>query len=245
MIVADTDVLIEGHTDATGSEEYNLTLSRNRAQAVDHALHPHLRGLWRVQRCKQHHGGRPPDTGHPADEAGQHPGARLDGDTMPWRRPRPPSGKLKKREEKDAAADRQQQRARLEQRERVRLEPGIRVEQQEGRTRRSGRRQVVGLAHCILHRFQMGFTLTFFNRFVQLFKWNGRYIDSVGAAIFTFSVDIAVYFFGQGMGFLYDFFPGADRLDILRASLDASRQFTVRDEVVTAVALIHDTVARH
>jgi len=33
----DTEVLIEGHTDATGSEDYNLTLSRNRAQAVaDH-----------------------------------------------------------------------------------------------------------------------------------------------------------------------------------------------------------------
>jgi outer membrane protein OmpA-like peptidoglycan-associated protein len=30
----DTDILIEGHTDATGSEEYNLTLSRNRAQSV-------------------------------------------------------------------------------------------------------------------------------------------------------------------------------------------------------------------
>ena len=30
----DTDILIEGHTDATGSDEYNLTLSRNRAQSV-------------------------------------------------------------------------------------------------------------------------------------------------------------------------------------------------------------------
>jgi outer membrane protein OmpA-like peptidoglycan-associated protein len=30
----DTDILIEGHTDATGSEEHNLTLSRNRAQGV-------------------------------------------------------------------------------------------------------------------------------------------------------------------------------------------------------------------
>jgi outer membrane protein OmpA-like peptidoglycan-associated protein len=30
----DTEILIEGHTDATGSEEHNLTLSRNRAQAV-------------------------------------------------------------------------------------------------------------------------------------------------------------------------------------------------------------------
>jgi outer membrane protein OmpA-like peptidoglycan-associated protein len=31
---ADTDILIEGHTDATGSEEYNLRLSENRARAV-------------------------------------------------------------------------------------------------------------------------------------------------------------------------------------------------------------------
>jgi len=31
---ADTEILIEGHTDATGSEEHNLTLSRNRAQSV-------------------------------------------------------------------------------------------------------------------------------------------------------------------------------------------------------------------
>jgi len=30
----DTDVLIEGHTDATGSDEYNLELSRNRASSV-------------------------------------------------------------------------------------------------------------------------------------------------------------------------------------------------------------------
>jgi outer membrane protein OmpA-like peptidoglycan-associated protein len=30
----DTEILIEGHTDATGSAEYNLTLSRNRAQSV-------------------------------------------------------------------------------------------------------------------------------------------------------------------------------------------------------------------
>jgi len=30
----DTNILIEGHTDATGSEEYNLELSRNRASSV-------------------------------------------------------------------------------------------------------------------------------------------------------------------------------------------------------------------
>jgi len=30
----DTDILIEGHTDSTGSEEHNLTLSRQRAQSV-------------------------------------------------------------------------------------------------------------------------------------------------------------------------------------------------------------------
>lgn len=31
---SDTEILIEGHTDATGSAEYNMTLSRNRADAV-------------------------------------------------------------------------------------------------------------------------------------------------------------------------------------------------------------------
>jgi len=30
----DTDILIEGHTDATGSDEHNLELSRNRASSV-------------------------------------------------------------------------------------------------------------------------------------------------------------------------------------------------------------------
>jgi outer membrane protein OmpA-like peptidoglycan-associated protein len=35
---SDTLVLIEGHTDATGSSEYNLGLSRNRAQAVANYL---------------------------------------------------------------------------------------------------------------------------------------------------------------------------------------------------------------
>jgi len=30
----DTEILIEGHTDATGSADYNMTLSRNRANAV-------------------------------------------------------------------------------------------------------------------------------------------------------------------------------------------------------------------
>lgn len=35
---ADTDVLIEGHTDSSGSEDYNPGLSRNRAQAVANYL---------------------------------------------------------------------------------------------------------------------------------------------------------------------------------------------------------------
>jgi outer membrane protein OmpA-like peptidoglycan-associated protein len=34
----DTNILIEGHTDATGSEEYNLQLSRARSQAVANFL---------------------------------------------------------------------------------------------------------------------------------------------------------------------------------------------------------------
>lgn len=34
----DTNVLIEGHTDASGSEEHNLNLSRNRAQSVANHL---------------------------------------------------------------------------------------------------------------------------------------------------------------------------------------------------------------
>jgi outer membrane protein OmpA-like peptidoglycan-associated protein len=34
----DTDILLEGHTDATGSEEYNLDLSRKRAQSVANYL---------------------------------------------------------------------------------------------------------------------------------------------------------------------------------------------------------------
>ncbi len=34
----DSDVLVEGHTDSRGSESYNLTLSKNRAQAVTNYL---------------------------------------------------------------------------------------------------------------------------------------------------------------------------------------------------------------
>ena len=34
----DTEILIEGHTDATGSEDHNLVLSRNRAHAVANEL---------------------------------------------------------------------------------------------------------------------------------------------------------------------------------------------------------------
>jgi outer membrane protein OmpA-like peptidoglycan-associated protein len=34
----DTDILLEGHTDATGSEEHNLELSRLRAQSVSNYL---------------------------------------------------------------------------------------------------------------------------------------------------------------------------------------------------------------
>lgn len=34
----DTDILVEGHTDATGSEEHNLQLSRSRAQSVGNYL---------------------------------------------------------------------------------------------------------------------------------------------------------------------------------------------------------------
>jgi outer membrane protein OmpA-like peptidoglycan-associated protein len=34
----DTNILLEGHTDATGSEEYNLELSRLRAQSVSNHL---------------------------------------------------------------------------------------------------------------------------------------------------------------------------------------------------------------
>ena len=34
----DTNILVEGHTDNTGSEEYNLELSRQRAQSVENYL---------------------------------------------------------------------------------------------------------------------------------------------------------------------------------------------------------------
>lgn len=34
----DTNILVEGHTDSTGSEDYNMTLSERRAQAVSHYL---------------------------------------------------------------------------------------------------------------------------------------------------------------------------------------------------------------
>lgn len=34
----DTNIIVEGHTDATGSEEYNMTLSRNRAGTVQKYL---------------------------------------------------------------------------------------------------------------------------------------------------------------------------------------------------------------
>jgi outer membrane protein OmpA-like peptidoglycan-associated protein len=34
----DTNILVEGHTDATGTEEYNLELSRERAQSVENYL---------------------------------------------------------------------------------------------------------------------------------------------------------------------------------------------------------------
>lgn len=35
---ADTNILIEGHTDATGSDDYNMTLSKTRAQTVSNYL---------------------------------------------------------------------------------------------------------------------------------------------------------------------------------------------------------------
>jgi outer membrane protein OmpA-like peptidoglycan-associated protein len=35
---ADTNVLIEGHTDSTGADDYNLRLSRDRAQSVSYFL---------------------------------------------------------------------------------------------------------------------------------------------------------------------------------------------------------------
>lgn len=38
---ADTDILIEGHTDSQGTEEHNLTLSRARAQSVANHLTTH------------------------------------------------------------------------------------------------------------------------------------------------------------------------------------------------------------
>lgn len=37
----DTNVLVEGHTDNTGSETYNMTLSKNRAQAVSDFFSSH------------------------------------------------------------------------------------------------------------------------------------------------------------------------------------------------------------